>query len=95
MCARSRNRLHARRIRLRKRTITESLRRSCVDLKEQNKLMREKIFARLGKDEIDDMVPVGTSCASEKLVLYVSRKLKIELSILIPLNSFVHSAEEK
>lgn len=53
---RERNRLHAKKSRLRKKSLTGSLHDTLAVLKEENMKLRELIYAKIGEKETNDML---------------------------------------
>jgi hypothetical protein len=65
---RNRNREHAKRSRLRKKSLTQTLEHSVQELKDENEKLRQEIYGSFGKDETDSMVKERTATPAERFI---------------------------
>jgi hypothetical protein len=65
---RQRNRDHARKSRLRKKSLTGSLQNSMEELKAENAKLREQIYAAVGRNKTDSMVEKTLATPTNKFV---------------------------
>jgi hypothetical protein len=63
-----RNRQHAKRSRLRKKSLTHSLQESLEDLKQENQKLRNQIYQNFGQAETESMVKARTATPAERMI---------------------------
>ena len=68
-----RNREHAKRSRLRKKSLTHTLQQSVQELKEENQKLREQIYSLLGKEMTETMVRERVASPTEKFVMALKK----------------------
>lgn len=65
---RERNREHARKSRLRKKSLTEGLQQSMVELKEENSKLRERVHALIGEKQTEAIVQARLIAPTENFI---------------------------
>jgi hypothetical protein len=65
---RDRNREHAKRSRLRKKSLTANLEQSMIELKIENENLRQQVYAKIGKNETDALIQKRLESPSQKVI---------------------------
>jgi hypothetical protein len=65
---RDRNREHAKRSRLRKKSLTANLEQSMIELKKENEKLRQHAYAQIGKNETDALIQERLANPSQKVI---------------------------
>ena len=69
----NRNREHAKRSRLRKKSLTKNLQQSANDLKNENERLRQALYTKFGREEIDSTVTYRVATPAERLIMTIQK----------------------